>query len=57
MRSADEDGVEIDKVILQLNSSCIPASVNVPPDDDSPTTLADGGTTPANVIDTSDIVG
>ena len=53
VRSADEDGVDIDKVILQLNSSCIPVSVNVPPDVDSPTTLTgtSAGTTPANVID------
>lgn len=48
VRSADEDGVEIDKVTLQLNTSCIPPSVsNVPPDDNSPTTTsADAGTTP-----------
>ena len=56
VRSADEDGVDIDKVILQLNSSCIPVSVNVPPDD-SPTTLAgtSAGTTPANVIETVEV--
>ena len=54
VRSADEDGVEIDKVTLQLNTSCIPPSVsysNVPPDENSPTTTttsADAGTTPAD---------
>ena len=44
VRSADEDGVEID---MQVNTSCIPPSVsNVPPDENSPTTTsADAGTT------------
>ena len=39
-------------VILACSLTCLGIRY-----DDSPTTLVDGGTTPANVIDTRDIVG